>query len=98
MTIVAAWIKAETGVGPAIASPSHDCNGNCADLPQAASKSIAPIPASAALDAPCAPAFTPSNETVPNCAKQIMMARDRPTSPTRLATKAFFEATAYVGL
>ena len=36
MTIVAAWMSAETGVGPAIASPSQDCSGNWADLPQAA--------------------------------------------------------------
>ena len=28
VTIVAAWISAETGVGPAIASPSHACSGN----------------------------------------------------------------------
>ena len=33
-TIVAAWMSAETGVGPAIASVSHTCSGNCADLPR----------------------------------------------------------------
>ena len=32
-TIVAAWISAETGVGPAIASGSHVYSGNWADLP-----------------------------------------------------------------
>ena len=32
-TIVAAWIIAETGVGPAIASGSQMCSGNWADLP-----------------------------------------------------------------
>src|SRR6185436_20289809 len=32
-TIVAAWINAETGVGPSIASGSQMCNGNIADLP-----------------------------------------------------------------
>ena len=32
-TIVAAWIKAETGVGPSIASGSQMCKGNIADLP-----------------------------------------------------------------
>src|SRR3954453_1659650 len=32
-TIVAAWISADTGVGPAIASGSHTCNGNWALLP-----------------------------------------------------------------
>ena len=37
VTIVAAWINAETGVGPSIASGNHVCNKNCADLP------IAPI-------------------------------------------------------
>ncbi len=33
VTIVAAWIRAETGVGPAIASGSQTCSGTCADLP-----------------------------------------------------------------
>ena len=37
VTIVAAWINAETGVGPSIASGSQVCNNICADLP------IAPI-------------------------------------------------------
>ena len=35
VTIVAAWISAETGVGPAIASGSHVWSGTCADLPMA---------------------------------------------------------------
>ena len=37
--MVAAWIKALTGVGPAMASGSHVCNGSCADLPTAPPKS-----------------------------------------------------------
>src|SRR6516165_12199575 len=37
-TIVAAWIRAETGVGPSIASGNHTCSGNCADLPTAPQK------------------------------------------------------------
>ena len=37
VTIVAAWINADTGVGPSIASGNHVCKNNCADLP------IAPI-------------------------------------------------------
>ena len=32
-TMVAAWMRAETGVGPSIASGSQTCSGNCADLP-----------------------------------------------------------------
>ena len=38
VTNVAAWIKAETGVGPSIASGSHICNPICADLPNAPQK------------------------------------------------------------
>src|ERR1700687_768538 len=33
VTIVAAWISAEMGVGPSMESGSHTCSGNCADLP-----------------------------------------------------------------
>ena len=31
-TMVAAWMSAETGVGPAMASGSHVCRKNCPDL------------------------------------------------------------------
>ena len=37
-TIVAAWIKALTGVGPSIASGNHVCKGNCPDFPIAPKK------------------------------------------------------------
>ena len=33
--MVAAWIRAEIGVGPSIESGSHTCNGTWADLPMA---------------------------------------------------------------
>ena len=33
VTIVAAWISAEIGVGPSIESGNQTCSGNCADLP-----------------------------------------------------------------
>ena len=35
VTIVAAWIRAEIGVGPSMESGNHTCNGTCADLPMA---------------------------------------------------------------
>src|SRR5450631_2547372 len=35
VTMVAAWIRAEIGVGPSMESGSHTCSGNCADLPMA---------------------------------------------------------------
>ncbi len=38
VTIVAAWINAETGVGPAIASGSQVYSGNWALLPNAPSR------------------------------------------------------------
>ena len=43
VTIVAAWMSAETGVGPSIASGSQTCSGNCALLP------IAPTNSSSAM-------------------------------------------------
>src|SRR6202165_1900020 len=33
VTMVAAWISAEMGVGPSMESGSHTCKGTCADLP-----------------------------------------------------------------
>src|SRR6476646_8289263 len=39
VTMVAAWISAETGVGPSMASGSQTYSGNCADLPHAPTKS-----------------------------------------------------------
>src|SRR5256885_2379154 len=41
--MVAAWIKAETGVGPSIASGSQTYSGTCADLPAAPSSRSSPI-------------------------------------------------------
>ena len=33
VTMVAAWMRAEIGVGPSMESGSHTWSGNCADLP-----------------------------------------------------------------
>ena len=38
VTMVAAWMRAEIGVGPSIESGSHTWSGNCADLPIAPMK------------------------------------------------------------
>ena len=38
VTMVAAWITAEIGVGPSIESGSQTCSGNCALLPIAPTK------------------------------------------------------------
>ena len=50
--MVAAWISADTGVGPSIASSSQACSGTWADLPQAPSSSRIPNALSVASDAP----------------------------------------------
>ena len=39
VTIVAAWISAEIGVGPSMESGSQTCSGICADLPMAPTNS-----------------------------------------------------------
>src|SRR5665648_272651 len=93
-TMVTAWISAETGVGPAIASPSQPCSGNCADLPQAASRSISPMAVSQPSPAESARPPTRPMFVVPNTVNMAMIATISPMSPIRLTTNAFFAATA----
>src|ERR1700739_416577 len=97
VTIVAAWISADTGVGPSMASPSQDCSGTWADLPHAASRSSSPIAVSTPSPAAGVAANTPANEMVPKLANITNMASASPTSPTRLTTNAFLGAVAADG-
>ena len=53
VTMVAAWISAEMGVGPSIESGSHTCSGNCALLPMAPMKSPMQISVIAGTDQVC---------------------------------------------
>ena len=96
--MVAAWISADTGVGPSIASPSHDCSGTCADLPHAASSNSSPMAVKTPSPAVGDASNTPANEMVPKLANITIIAMARPTSPTRLTTKAFLAAVAADGL
>src|SRR2546425_6708624 len=98
VTMVAAWIRAETGVGPSIASPSQDCSGTCADLPHAPSRSSRPITVSLAWLALVAWESTGPMVKVPKVVNMTMTAIDRPMSPTRLTMNAFFAAVAALGL
>ena len=43
VTMVAAWISADTGVGPSIASGNQVCRNNCADFPMAPKNSNMPM-------------------------------------------------------
>ena len=98
MTIVAAWMSADTGVGPSMASSSQACSGNCADLPQAASRSSRPIAVKVPSLAWLALPKTSEKVTDPKVTNMSMIASPRPTSPTRLMMKAFLAAAAAVGL
>src|ERR1700741_1729357 len=96
--MVGAWISAETGVGPSIASSDQVCSADCADWPQAASSRSRPIAVSSPLLASLACAETTANEVEPKVTKISDAPRERPMSPTRLITKAFLAAAAADGL
>src|SRR5688500_9533121 len=98
VTMVAAWISADTGVGPSIASNSQDCNGTCADLPHAPRSSSSPMINAVVAPTLGMPSLTSRNDDDPKVASMSMMARDMPMSPTRLTTNAFLAAVAATGL
>ena len=98
--MVAAWISAETGVGPSIASGNQACSGTWPDLPQAPSSSSSAmtvtVPGDCSASSPIR-ANTPPNETVPISLNIRKMASARPTSPTRFMMNAFLAAVAAAG-
>ena len=97
---MAAWISAETGVGPSMASGSQTCRGICALLPVAPRKSrrqaIVTGPHSQSLSGARAPALSAmsTRSTLPNAWKMKIIPRMRPTSPMRFTTKALRPAAA----
>ena len=98
VTIVAAWISAETGVGPSMASGSQTYSGICADLPVAPMKSSSVIRDSvpnAALSTGIAPAAsaTARKSRVPNTEKMRNIPTMKPQSPIRLTMNAFLPAS-----
>ena len=102
LTIVAAWMSAETGVGPSIASGSQVCSRNCADLPIAPMNSNRQVIVSASpsipktwIDLPTrlgAAAKICSRLTEPVSWNSRKMPSAKPKSPTRLTTKALIAA------
>src|SRR6266540_27892 len=105
VTIVAAWIRADTGVGPAIASGSQVKSGTCADLPVAPTKKSSAIavnvPTATAGDAAaCARKLETSTPLMSFVTKLIVwklvktrnVAIIKPKSPIRFMTNAFFAA------
>ncbi len=102
VTMVAAWISAETGVGPSMASGSQVWRRNCADLPMAPMNSSRHSTVSVShwwprnsMGLPATPGAarnTASKPMVPNTAKMPKMPSAKPKSPTRLTTKALMAA------
>src|SRR5437588_11031978 len=97
VSIVAAWMSAETGVGPSMASGSQTYNGSCADLPAAPSRRSNTTAVAVAW--PRAPAWakTVTYCREPRLANSRNMATMNPKSPTRLVTNALLAAVAAGG-
>ncbi len=100
VTMVAAWMSALTGVGPAMASGSQVCSGSCADLPTAppsssnAAATTTESPLAACVDT------APMSDwicSVPKCPNS----RKRPTimavSPIRVTMNALRAAQPFCG-
>jgi hypothetical protein len=98
VTIVAAWISAETGVGPSIASGSHVCSGICADFATAPPRSPSATRFTIVVDMPSTWSKTLLNSSVPVVAMRSTRARANVASPTAFITNAFFAAATASGL
>ena len=96
--MVAAWISAETGVGPAMASGSQTYSGICADLPVAptsSSRQMAVIQPALGLDrhvlhlarTRCRNRASRNASTIRN------MASEKPKSPMRFTMNALLPAS-----
>src|SRR4029077_15489768 len=94
VTMVAAWMRAETGVGPSMASGSQVWSGSCADFPQAPRKRSRLIAVAVPMASVGALANTSPYSSVPSVVQSSMTPRANPQSPTRLTMKAFLPALA----
>ena len=88
VTIVAAWISALTGVGPAMASGSHVNSGICALLPVAPRKRNSVAAIINGSFTPVAAFMMASYSRVPKRWNSSTIASTTPTSPIRFITKA----------
>ena len=99
VTMVAAWMRAEIGVGPSIESGNQTCSGNCADLPIAPMNRQMQAKVSTDHSAPHNPGIVDS--TIPGAASKtsaywsepVYMNRHaipirNPRSPTRFTRNA----------
>ncbi len=65
VTMVAAWISAEIGVGPSIESGSQTCSGTCADLP------IAPMNRQMQITVAACHCWSPTSENVADAIRSV---------------------------
>src|SRR5438309_9734105 len=93
-TIVAAWIKALTGVGPSIAGGNQTCSGNWADFPIAPQKTRIIARVSNPLSILWTLVANWLNSNVPVLTNRIMIPMIKPTSPMRFTIKASMAALA----
>ncbi len=99
VTMVAAWISAETGVGPAMASASQVCSGSWADLPTAppSSARVARVIHRSPSAKRCGASVSNSwMFSVPSWTKRMNRPKAMNTSPTRVTIKAFIAALPFL--
>src|SRR3990172_2985789 len=98
LTIVAAWMRALTVVGPSIASGNHACSGNWALFPTAPpNRRSGMIVRSSGLRTLSRDAIS-VNRSVPNWFQMMRTPTRKRTSPTRVTMNAFLAAAAASGL
>ena len=102
VTIVAAWINALTGVGPAMASGSQTYSGICADLPVAATKKSRQTSVTTPVGSkPACASIAPNDSVHTSCAAKPQNRTNTPSrnpaSPIRLTMNAFLPASAFSG-
>ena len=99
LTMVAACMRAETVVGPSIASGSHSWSGNCALLPIAPPniRAVARIIISDGTAATPAPENSSAKSRLPTYLNRMMMPAMNMMSPTRVTMNALFAALAADG-
>ena len=97
MTIVAAWISAETGVGPSIASGSQVWSGICADFATAPPSSPSATRLTVVEDMASAPANASANSSVPVVQIRTKKASAIVASPKAFMMNAFLAAATASG-
>jgi hypothetical protein len=90
--MVAAWISAETGVGPAMASGSQVCSGNCADFPATPQSSSSAMTVGWWICPAAAACRMPEMLKVPAALPSARMPNRKGTSPSLVTRNALMEA------